>query len=40
MALNCTVHKLRNLIAKTPRHAEEAVREDYHRMVYADGQRI
>jgi putative transposase len=32
----CTVHKLRNLIAKTPKHAQEAVREDYHRMVYAE----
>jgi putative transposase len=25
----CTVHKLRNLIAKTPKHAQEAVREGY-----------
>jgi putative transposase len=32
----CTVHKLRNLIAKAPRHAQEAVREDYHRIVYAE----
>lgn len=32
----CTVHKLRNLIAKTPKHAHEAVREDYHRIVYAE----
>jgi putative transposase len=31
----CTVHKLRNLIAKAPKHAHEAVREDYHRIVYA-----
>src|SRR5260370_31186736 len=31
----CTVHKLRNLMAKAPKHAHEAVREDYHRMVYA-----
>jgi transposase-like protein len=31
----CTVHKLRNLIAKAPKHAQEAVREDYHRIVYA-----
>jgi transposase-like protein len=31
----CTVHKLRNLIAKAPQHAHEAVREDYHRVVYA-----
>ena len=32
----CTVHKLRNLLAKAPQHAHEAVREDYHRMVYAE----
>jgi len=32
----CTVHKLRNLIAKAPKHAQEAVREDYHRIVYAE----
>jgi len=32
----CTVHKLRNLIAKAPKHAHEAVREDYHRIVYAE----
>jgi putative transposase len=32
----CTVHKLRNLVAKAPRHAHEAVREDYHRIVYAE----
>ena len=31
----CTVHKLRNLLAKAPKHAHEAVREDYHRIVYA-----
>lgn len=31
----CTVHKLRNLMAKAPKHAHEAVREDYHRIVYA-----
>jgi transposase-like protein len=31
----CTVHKLRNLLAKAPKHAHEAVREEYHRMVYA-----
>jgi transposase-like protein len=33
----CTVHKLRNLVAKAPRHAHEAVREDYHRIVYEIG---
>jgi len=32
----CTVHKLRNLVAKAPKHAQEAVREDYHRIVYAE----
>jgi putative transposase len=31
----CTVHKLRNLMAKAPKHTHEAVREDYHRIVYA-----
>jgi putative transposase len=28
--------KLRNLVAKAPKHAHEAVREDYHRIVYAE----
>lgn len=32
----CTVHKLRNLLAKAPKHVHEAVREDYHRIVYAE----
>ncbi len=32
----CTVHKLRNLIAKAPKHTHDAVREDYHRIVYAE----
>lgn len=32
----CTVHKLRNLLAKAPKHAHETVREDYHRIVYAE----
>jgi putative transposase len=31
----CVVHKLRNLLAHAPRHAQESVREDYHRIVYA-----
>lgn len=31
----CTVHKLRNLLAHGPRHAHEAVKEDFHRIVYA-----
>ena len=30
------MHKLRNLIAKAPKHAHEAVRKDYHRIVYAE----
>jgi putative transposase len=32
----CTVHKLCNLLAKAPKHTHEAVREEYHRMVYAE----
>jgi putative transposase len=32
----CTVHKLRNLLAKAPKHGHEAVREEYHRIVYAE----
>lgn len=31
----CTVHKLRNLLAKASKHAREAVRRDYHAIVYA-----
>jgi putative transposase len=31
----CTVHKLRNLLAHAPRHAHEAVKEGFHRIVYA-----
>lgn len=31
----CTVHKLRNLLAKAPKHAQETVHEDYNRIVYA-----
>lgn len=31
----CTVHKLRNLLAKAPKHAQQAVHEDYHRVLYA-----
>ena len=31
----CTVHKLRNLLAKAREHAPEAVQEDYNRIVYA-----
>jgi putative transposase len=32
----CTVHKLRNLLAKAPKHTHETVREEYHRIVYAE----
>lgn len=32
----CTVHKLRNLKAKAPKHVHEAVREGYHRIVYVE----
>jgi transposase-like protein len=32
----CTVHKLRNLQRKAPAHALEAIKDDYHRIVYAD----
>lgn len=34
----CTVHKLRNLLAKAPKHAQEAVHEDYNRLLYAPTQ--
>jgi putative transposase len=32
----CTVHKLRNLEGKAPQHAHAELREDYHRIVYAE----
>jgi len=32
----CTVHKLRNLLAKAPKHTHDAVREEYHGIVYAE----
>lgn len=32
----CTVHKLRNLEAKTPARFREELREDYRRMIYAE----
>jgi putative transposase len=32
----CTVHKLRNLLAKAPKHTHEAVREEYHGIVYGE----
>lgn len=31
----CTVHKLKNLKAKAPKHVHEALHEDYNRIVYA-----
>jgi putative transposase len=31
----CTVHKLRNLLRKAPKHAQEEITADYHRIVYA-----
>ena len=31
----CCVHKLRNLERKTPKHALAAIRDDFHRIVYA-----
>lgn len=32
----CTVHKLRNLEAKTPAHCREEMKQDYHRIIYAE----
>jgi putative transposase len=32
----CTVHKLRNLEAKAPAHCREEVKQDYHRIIYAE----
>jgi putative transposase len=32
----CTVHPLRNLLAKAPKHTHEAMREEYHGIVYAE----
>lgn len=31
----CVVHKLRNLLSYAPKHAQDAVREDFHAIVYA-----
>ncbi len=33
----CVVHKLRNLLSHAPEHAHEAIREDFHAIVYASG---
>jgi transposase-like protein len=32
----CTVHNLRNLLAKAPKQTHEVVREEYHRIVYSE----
>jgi transposase-like protein len=32
----CCVHKLRNLELKTPKHARAEIRDDFHRIVYAE----
>jgi transposase-like protein len=32
----CAVHKLWNLLAHAPQHAHEMVKEDFHRIVYAE----
>ena len=32
----CTVHQLRNLLAKAPKHTHEAMREEYHGIVHAE----
>lgn len=34
----CTIHKLRNLEAKAPKHCLEELREDYRAIVYAESQ--
>jgi transposase-like protein len=31
----CAVHKLRNLLAKAPVHAQDAVKDDFHAIIYA-----
>lgn len=35
----CTVHKLRNISRKVPKHAYEEIKADYHRVVYADDEK-
>lgn len=32
----CTVHKMRNVMSKVPKHAENEIAEDYNGIVYAD----
>jgi putative transposase len=36
----CTVHKLFNIARKSPKHAYEEIKADYHRIVYAADERI
>lgn len=36
----CTVHKLRNIARKAPKHAYDEIKADYHRIVYAESERI
>ena len=33
------VHKLRNILDKAPKHADEALKDDLHAIVYADNER-
>ena len=35
----CAVHKLRNLERKAPKHALDEIKADFHRIVYAEGER-
>jgi len=35
----CTVHKERNLLDKTPKHAREQVKADYQAIIYADSEK-
>jgi putative transposase len=35
----CAVHKLRNILDKAPKHAHEALKDDFHAIVYADNER-
>jgi transposase-like protein len=36
----CTVHKLRNLERKAPKHALDEIKADYHRIVYAKSESV
>ena len=35
----CAVHKLRNIQRKTPKHALDEIKTDFHRIVYAESER-